>query len=152
MRSCVLFALVGAACGGGGWLSEARVLVDGDHAAATDCRTQICRHNENTDLTTFHGDVSRASHSDESDPGPNSSLWVSRSNDHGKTWRPVAVIPAIDDRDLRDPSFYEVGGKLAIKALTRLRVNSLRDSDVDTISGVLGPTDIWQATLDLSQL
>src|ERR1043166_947069 len=128
MRLFVLLALV-SACGGGGWLSDARVLVDGDHAAATDCRTQICRHNENTDLTTFHGATYLVHRTAMSQIlGPNSSLWVSRSNDHGKTWRLLAVIPAVDGRDLRDPSFYELGGKLAIKALTRLRVNSVRDS------------------------
>src|SRR6185436_12199122 len=137
MRSCVVLALL-AACGGSshpGWLSDARVVVDGVHAVAVDCRTQICVHNENTDLTVFE-DATYLVHRTATSQilGPNSSLRVSRSGDHGRTWHLLAVIPAVNDRDLRDPSFYQIDGKLAIKALTRLQVNSLRDSDVDTIA------------------
>jgi hypothetical protein len=133
MRSYVLLAML-AGCRGG-WLSDARILVDGDHAAATDCRSQVCRHNENTDLTTFDGATYLVHRTAMSQIlGPNSSLLISRSDDHGRTWRKLAVIPAINDRDLRDPSFYQIGGQLAVKALTRLQVNSLRDSGVDTIA------------------
>lgn len=133
MRSYALFALL-AGCTGS-WLSDARIVVDGDHAVATDCRNQICRHNENTDLTTFDGATYLVHRTALSQIlGPNSSLLISRSDDHGRTWRKLAVIPAIEGRDLRDPSFYRIGEKLAVKALTRLQVNSLRDSGVDTIA------------------
>ena len=57
-----------------------------------------------------------------------------RSDDDGKSFTLLAIIPAPVDRDLRDPSFYVIDGKLAIKAITRLPVNSTRDSDVDSIS------------------
>jgi hypothetical protein len=137
MRSCVVLALLAACSGGGnrGWLSDARVVVDGVHAVARDCRTQICVHNENTDLTVFDGATYLVHRTATSQIlGPNSSLRVSRSDDHGKTWRLLAVIPALAGRDLRDPSFYQVDGKLAIKALTRRQVISLRDSDVGTIA------------------
>jgi hypothetical protein len=133
MRPCVVLALL-AACGGG-WMSDAHVVVDGDHAVARNCRTDVCVHNENTDLTVFDGAIYLVHRTARSQIlGPNSSLRVSRSDDHGKTWILLAVIPAIDGRDLRDPSFYRIGDQLAIKALTRLQVNSLRDSDVDTIA------------------
>jgi hypothetical protein len=133
MKSCLVLVLA-AGCGGG-WLSEPRVLVDGNHSAATDCRSQICRHNENTDLAAYDGATYLVHRTALSQIlGPNSSLLVSRSDDHGKTWRRLAVIPALAGRDLRDPSFYQIGGQLAIKALTRRQVNSLRDSDVDTVA------------------
>jgi hypothetical protein len=126
-----------AACGSD-WLNDAHIIVAG---AATDCRTSICVHNENTDLAVFGGATYLVHRTATSQIlGPNSSLRISRSDDHGKTWSLLAVIPALDGRDLRDPCFYEVGGKLALKALTRLPVNSLRDSDVDTIAvGAVSP-------------
>jgi hypothetical protein len=137
MRSWIVLALL-AACGGGshpGWLSDARVVVDGVHAVASDCRTQICVHNENTDLTVFEGATYLVHRTATSQIlGPNSSLRVLRSSDHGSDWQLLAVIPAPEGRDLRDPSFYQVGGKLAIKALTRRQVVTLRDSDTDTIA------------------
>jgi hypothetical protein len=133
MRSCLVLVLV-AGCSGR-WLSDARIVIDGNHAAATDCRTQICRHNENTDLTAFDGATYLVHRTALSQIlGPNSSLLVSRSEDHGKTWSRLAVIPALAGRDLRDPAFYRIGDRLAIKALTRLQVTSLRDSNVDTIA------------------
>jgi hypothetical protein len=133
MRSCLVL-LVLAGCSGN-WLTESRILVDGNRAADTDCRTRICRHNENTDLTVFDGATYLVHRTALSQIlGPNSSLLVSRSDDHGRTWRKLAVLPAVDGRDLRDPTFYRIGDQLALKALTRLQVNSLRDSDVDTIA------------------
>jgi hypothetical protein len=133
MRPYLLLMLL-AGCTGG-WLDDARILVDGDHARATDCRSEICQHNENTDLTTYDGATYLVHRTALSQIlGPNSSLLVSRSDDRGKTWRQLAVIPAIEGRDLRDPSFYRIGDKLAVKALTRLQVASLRDRDVDTIA------------------
>src|SRR5215470_4170545 len=146
MRSCVVLALL-AACSGSSnreWLSDlsdARVVVDGVHAAASDCRTQICVHNENTDLTVFDGATYLVHRTAISQIlGPNSSLRVSRSDDHGKTWNLLMVLPAINGRDLRDPCFYVIDGKLAIKALTRLPVSSFRDANVDTIAvGSISP-------------
>lgn len=134
MKVCAVLALL-AACSSGDWLVDPHVIVDGEHAAASDCRGSICVHNENTDLTTFDGATYLVHRSAMSQIlGPNSSLRVSRSDDHGKTWNLLAVLPAIDGRDLRDPCFYEIGGKLALKALTRLPVTSLRDANVDTIA------------------
>ena len=126
---------------GGEWLTDPRIIVDGDGARADDCRSQICVHNENTDLAVFGGATYLVHRTATSQIlGPNSSLRVSRSEDHGKTWRVLAVLPAVDGRDLRDPSFYEIDGKLALKALTRLPVNSLRDADVDTVAvGAVSP-------------
>jgi hypothetical protein len=133
-----------AACGGSGdagWLTDARLLVDGYHATTSECRTGICAHNENTDLAVFQGATYLVHRTADSQLlGPNSSLRVSRSTDHGATWALLAVLPAINGRDLRDPCFYEIDGKLAIKALTRLPVVSLRDSDVDTVAvGAVSP-------------
>ena len=131
-----------AACGGSGdWLTDAHIIVDGYHEPNTDCRTGICPHNENTDLTVFDGATYLVHRTALSQIlGPNSSLRVSRSDDHGKTWNLLAVLPAINDRDLRDPCFYQVGGQLALKALTRLAVSSTRDSNVDTIAvGAVSP-------------
>jgi hypothetical protein len=130
-----------AACGGGDWLTDAHIIVDGYHEANSDCRTGICAHNENTDLTVFDGATYLVHRTALSQIlGPNSSLRVSRSDDHGKTWNLLAVLPAINGRDLRDPCFYQIGGQLALKALTRLAVSSTRDSNVDTIAvGAVSP-------------
>ena len=139
IRICVVLAFA-IGCGGE-WLTDPRIIVDGDGARADDCRSQICVHNENTDLAVFGGATYLVHRTATSQIlGPNSSLRVSRSEDHGKTWRVLAVLPAVDGRDLRDPSFYEIDGKLALKALTRLPVNSLRDADVDTVAvGAVSP-------------
>src|SRR5678816_4187484 len=139
MRPYLLLTLL-AGCTGA-WLDDARILVDGDHARATDCRSEICRHNENTDLTAFDGATYLVHRTALSQIlGPNSSLLVSRSDDHGKTWSRLAVIPALAGRDLRDPAFYRIGDRLAIKALTRLQVTSLRDSNVDTLATAIVST------------
>jgi hypothetical protein len=148
MKACLVVGLVlapalasGAACGGDNWLSDAHVIVDGYHSDATDCRAVICPHNENTDLTVFGGATYLVHRTAISQIlGPNSSLRISRSDDHGRTWNLLAVLPAINGRDLRDPCFYRIGDRLALKALTRLPVASLRDSDVDTIAvGAVSP-------------
>ncbi|HEX3479807.1 MAG TPA: hypothetical protein VHT91_32520 [Kofleriaceae bacterium] len=144
MRRWLVLGCV-AACGGGGgggdFLSDDHVIVDGLDATITDCRTGICQHNENTDLTVFGGATYLVHRTALSQVlGPNSSLRISRSDDHGKTWNLLAVVPALDGRDLRDPCFYVVDGKLAIKALTRLPVSSFRDSGVDTLAyGSISP-------------
>jgi hypothetical protein len=117
------------------WLSDARILTSGETTNNDDCRTGICRHNENTDLTTFQGAIWLVHRTAESQVlGPNSSLHVLRSTDGGKTFTETAVIAAPIDRDIRDPHFYTYNGKLFIKTLTRLPVMSTRDSDVDTIA------------------
>lgn len=119
------------------WLSGAKVLVDG-HAfddPFLDCRTVICRHNENTDLTTYKGAIYLVHRTAISQTlGPNSALHVYKTTDAGATFTETARIPAPTDRDLRDPAFYQVGGELWMKALTRLPVPSSRDSNVDTIT------------------
>jgi len=135
MRRLLGIAAV-AACGSEPQIVDhAQIIVDGYNAVGDDCRTGICVHNENTDLVTFGGATYLVHRTAESQIlGPNSSLRVSRSDDHGATWQLLAVMPAIDGRDLRDPAFYTIDGKLAIKALTRLPVLSDRDSNVDTIA------------------
>jgi len=66
--------------------------------------------------------------------GPNSSLRVYRSADHGKTFELQSIIPAPADRDIRDPSFFKVGRQLHIKAITRLPGFELRDNHAGSIS------------------
>jgi hypothetical protein len=133
----------GAGGGGGGlaaeyvhpWLLDTKILVSGESTSEMDCRTGICRHSENTDLITFQGAIFLVHRTAQSQVlGPNSSLHVYKSTDGGKTFAQTAVIPAPMDRDIRDPHFYVVGGKLFIKTLTRLPVTSKRDSNVDTIA------------------
>src|SRR5689334_22421642 len=77
-----------APAGGGGgpaWLEGARVFVSGEEVNNTDCRTGICRHNENTDLVTFAGAIYLVHRTAVSQIlGPNSALHVYRSTDGGK--------------------------------------------------------------------
>ncbi len=121
--------------GGPSWLSSADVLVSGHDNKNQDCRSAICRHNENTDLIRHDGTIYLVHRTAMSQVlGPNSSLFVYTSNDEGKSFENVAVLPAPSDRDIRDPHFYEVGGELWIKALARLPVLSTRDSNVDTVA------------------
>jgi hypothetical protein len=117
------------------WLSGARVVVAGPDDTSLDCRTVICRHNENTDLVTWNGAIwfiHRTSNSQVL--GPNSALHIYKSIDDGQTFTETARIPAPPDRDVRDPHFYVASGKLFVKALTRLPVLSARDSNVDTVA------------------
>lgn len=123
-----------AAAEQGGWLRGARVMVPGD-LENQDCRTGVCQHNENTDLTHWKGAIYFVHRTAGSQIlGPNSSLRVYRSRDDGKTFRLQAIIPAPSDRDIRDPSFYKVGRRLFIKAITRLPGFNLRDTDAGSIS------------------
>jgi hypothetical protein len=39
-----------------GWRPQSRILVPGD-LVNTDCRTGVCKHNENTDMTRWRGAV-----------------------------------------------------------------------------------------------
>lgn len=135
------------------WATEAHVLVSGHPPTSEDCRTAICRHNENTDLLVWKGATYLVHRTAMSQVlGPNSSLHVSRTTDGGKTWELLAVIPAPlaklgpDDkgdkgRDLRDPTLYVVGDELHMKALTRLPVVSAADAGVDTITVHTSTTD-----------
>lgn len=124
------------------WLVDSKILVDGYDETNMDCRSGPCDHDENTDLVIFDGATYLVHRTALSQVlGPNSSLRVYRSDDHGGHFDLLAVIPAPTDRDLRDPSFYVIDGQLAIKAITRLPVNSTRDSNVDSVSVVTTSPD-----------
>jgi hypothetical protein len=130
------------------FLPDAKILVMGHDVTNDDCRTAICRHNENVDMTTFQGAIFLVHRTAESQVlGPNSSLHVYRSDDQGATFVEQARIEAPPDRDLRDPSFFEVNGELRLKALTRLPVVSDRDSNVDTTTVMTASKDgkTWSA-------
>jgi hypothetical protein len=137
-----LLSLLAPGCNQGSWLSASSVLVSGHDITNTDCRTGICRHNENTDMVVWKGDIYLVHRTAKSQIlGPNSALHIYRSRDQGQTFTQLAVIPAPsptdsppDGRDLRDPHFYQVGADLHIKALTRLPVTSTFDSNVDTVA------------------
>jgi hypothetical protein len=117
-----------------GWLRDPHVIVPGN-LENQDCRTGVCRHNENTDLTRWKRSIYFVHRTAGSQVlGPNSSLRVYRSRDRGKTFKLQAIIPAPPDRDIRDPSFYEVGKRLYIKAITRLPGFALRDQGAGSIS------------------
>ncbi|MDB4955760.1 MAG: hypothetical protein JWO36_3329 [Myxococcales bacterium] len=135
MKKRLLLIAMLAGCGNAAVVNDAHIIVDGYNSITSDCRGDVCSHNENTDLTVFGGATYLVHRTAESQVlGPNSSLRVYRSDDHGATWKLLAIMPAINGRDLRDPCFYTVNGQLAIKALTRLPVTSDRDSNVDTIA------------------
>lgn len=112
---------------------DARIAVQGVGSTVHDCRSGICKHNENTDLIAWHGAVWLVHRTAESQQlGPNSALHVYRWS--GSAFVETARIDAPSDRDLRDPHFYIVGDQLRIKALARLPVVSIRDSQTDTVA------------------
>src|SRR5262245_11328280 len=116
------------------WLSGAQIVVHSD-LQNQDCRTGVCKHNENTDLIRWHDAIYFVHRTAGSQIlGPNSSLRVYRSRDDGKTFQLQAIIPAPTDRDIRDPAFYTVGKRLFIKAITRLPGFGIRDQGVGSIS------------------
>ncbi|MFT3772332.1 MAG: sialidase family protein [Minicystis sp.] len=124
------------------WLSDTKILVSGETTNNHDCRAEICRHSENTDLITWQGAIWLVHRTAESQIlGPNSSLQIYKSTDGGATFARTAVLPAVNDRDIRDPHFFVVGSKLYIKTLSRLPVTSKRDSDVDTVALVSSTSD-----------
>ncbi len=133
----VLAAIVPASAPAGDlapWIRSAGILVPAD-VDNQDCRTGVCQHNENTDLTRWKGDIYFVHRTAGSQVlGPNSSLRVYRSEDEGQTFDLRAIIPAPSDRDIRDPHFYKVGKRLFIKAITRLPGFALRDVGADSIS------------------
>jgi hypothetical protein len=123
------------------WLQGARILVHAD-LQNQDCRTGVCKHNENTDLFRWRGAIWLVHRTAGSQIlGPNSSLRVYRSADGGRSFALQAIIPAQVDRDIRDPSFYTVGRRLYIKAITRLPGFALRDKDAGSISVEMHSTD-----------
>jgi hypothetical protein len=143
MRATTLFALAlaaGCSSSPSTFLAEAKVAVPGVGVGNQDCRNAICKHNENTDLVVWRGDVWLVHRTAESQMlGPNSSLNIYRLV--GGSFMQTARIDAPSDRDIRDPHFFIVGDELRIKALARLPVASLRDSDVDTVALVITSTD-----------
>jgi hypothetical protein len=116
------------------WLSSARILVAAN-LANQNCRTGVCKHNENTDLIKWHGAIYLVHRTANAQIlGPNSSLRVYRSVDDGATFQLRAIIPAPNGRDIRDPCFYIVGKRLFIKAITRLPGFALRDQHAGSIT------------------
>jgi hypothetical protein len=119
------------------FMPRAEVFVDG-HAyddVYLDCRTQYCRHNENTDMILWNSAMWLVHRSAVSQQlGPNSALHVYKSTDQGKTFTQTAFIDAPTDRDIRDPSFFIVGSQLHMKVLERLPGGGVRDTNVDTVT------------------
>ena len=137
----VLGVVPSSAAADDGFVRNPHVIVPGD-PSNQDCRTGVCQHNENTDLIRWRGDIYLAHRTAGSQVlGPNSSLRVYRSRDGGKTFKLRAIIPAPEDRDIRDPSLYIVGARLFIKAITRLPGFTLRDTGVGSISVEMHSTD-----------
>lgn len=136
------------------WLLHAQVLVPGN-PNTKDCRTGVCQHNENTDLTRWQGAVYFVHRTAGSQVlGPNSSLRIYRSTDNGANFRLLAIIPGPHGRDIRDPCFYVVGRRLFIKAITRLPGFALRDNKAGSISVQTHSTDgrHWSATRSIGPL
>jgi hypothetical protein len=130
------------------WLVSARILV-ASNPSNLNCRTGVCQHNENTDMTLWHGAVYLVHRTASSQVlGPNSSLRVYRSTNEGRTFKLQAIIPAPAGRDIRDPCFYIVGKRLFIKAITRLPGFALRDQHAGSISVQTHSSDgrTWSAT------
>jgi hypothetical protein len=144
---CLAGAPATAAAADPPWLLDPHIVVPGD-LQNQDCRTGVCKHNENTDLTVWKDAIWFVHRTAGSQVlGPNSSLRVYRSTDDGKHFRLQAIIPAPVDRDIRDPSFYVVGKKLFIKAITRLPGFALRDADAGSVSVQMHSADgrAWSA-------
>jgi hypothetical protein len=147
------------------WNTQASIFVNGFEAAAADqvdCRTQICQHNEDTDMIAWKGAIYMVHRTAKSQTlGPNSGLLIYQSTDDGATFKevmridaPTTPIDAMDTatmgRDIRDPAFFIVkdasgNETLHMKALTRLPTNLMvtqaRDTDVETISVGFTSTD-----------
>jgi hypothetical protein len=125
------------------FMPSASIFVSGhDRPTEGDCRSDICRHNENTDMLAWRGAIWLVHRTAVSQIlGPNSALHVYRSTDGGVTFAETARIEAPVDRDIRDPHFYVVGDTLHIKALTRLPSTQSRDTAVDTVAVETHSTD-----------
>src|SRR5205085_6544197 len=82
------------------WLEDARIFVDGFASDNSDCRTGICRHNENTDLVVWQNAIWLVHRTANSQVlGDNSSLHIYKSTDQGKTFGETKVIAAPTGRD-----------------------------------------------------
>ena len=102
MRAALLALLI-AGCGSSPtstappWLPDAHVSVGGLGVTNHDCRTGICRHNENTDLIAWHGAIWLVHRTAESQIlGPNSSLHVYRSTTAARLRRDARDHPGAD--------------------------------------------------------
>jgi hypothetical protein len=116
------------------WLVGAKIIVS-SNPANENCRTGVCKHNENTDLTWWHGFIYFVHRTANAQIlGPNSSLRIYRSLDRGRTFQLQSIIPAPRGRDIRDPCFFTVGKRLFIKAITRLPGFALRDQNAGSIT------------------
>lgn len=123
------------------WLRTAGIAVPAD-LRNPDCRSGVCKHNENTDLKRWRGAIWFVHRTAGSQVlGPNSSLRVYRSSNGGRTFALKAIIPAPVDRDIRDPHFYVVGRRLFVKAITRLPGFALRDAGAGSVSVETHSTD-----------
>ena len=123
-----------------GWLDDAHIAVMGNGVTNQDCRSAICKHNENTDMIVWNGDIWLVHRTAESQMlGPNSSLHIYRYTKG--TFVQTAQIDAPSDRDIRDPHFYIVDGALRIKALARVPSTLLRDAETDTVALGTSTTD-----------
>jgi hypothetical protein len=127
------------------WLMNARILVPGVGLTNHTCTDgMVCPHSENTDLINFQGGIVLVHRTAISQVlNHNCSLRFYRSDDGGASYQLMSYIngptaatyPALGDRDLRDPSLFVLpDGRLAFKALVRTETNSVRDSNVDSIT------------------
>jgi hypothetical protein len=136
---------------------SATVFVDGHtyDDYTRNCRVEMCRHNENTDMIAWNGALWLVHRTAISQTlGPNSALHVYRSTDNGGSFHETALLPAPSDRDIRDPCFYVVGNQLYLKALTRVTPPvdaSSRDTDVDTVAIAMTSSDgvTWSAQQEI---
>src|SRR5262249_49599337 len=77
------------------WLDNAHMLVTAPDPETMECRTEICRHNENTDLISFGGAIYLVHRTAWSQIlGDNSALHIYRSSDQGATFTETARIQA----------------------------------------------------------
>src|SRR5271154_1442095 len=102
-----IFLVALAGCSSATWLDDAHIAVPGNGVENQDCRSGICKHNENTDMIVWNGDIWLVHRTAESQMlGPNSSLHIYKYTKG--TFVQTAQIDAPSDRDIRDPHFYIV--------------------------------------------
>jgi hypothetical protein len=157
-RLVALLVMAGCSSGaphvGPRWLDDAHILIDGSHTTNTDCRTEICVHNENVDMITWKGAIYMVHRTARSQIlGPNCSWFVYRSTDHGKTYQRAAHLLGPSDRDLRDPHFYTIGDELYLYGGTRLPVLPVHDDGIDAIEVAYRTSDgdNWESLGNIGQ-
>jgi hypothetical protein len=124
------------------WVEGPEILVDGEDTVSESCRTELCQHNENVDMTVWNGSTWLVHRTAESQIlGDNSSLRVYQSTDDGLTFDRTAILPAVTGRDIRDPSFYQVGSTLYMKAIARVPSLQPHDAGTDSITMGTSTTD-----------